>query len=480
MKILIVGSSFSSAVISKELSKLNVKIDIIDVNSFYDENKYLLIKKEKILNLKKNFFQYHGWGGGSNLWHGVITKFDKLEINKYKKIGLNLNFIYKKFQKKALLFLGIKSNFTHKKNLIKNTIIQKCLKSNYLNKKNFLIQKKPFNTIKIFEKLKNKKKINIIENICAVSINHSFSKVNYLNVYDTKLKKKKKLYADIFILSLGAIETPRLLLQSKRNNKNFFNNNLIGIGLNDHYKGTIGKFISKESINFDFKLNNSENFRIGFTPKINKYGNFCIVFRNSYEKNYVKIISVIKKFLKKKNYKKICNLLFNLQSKYLIIFLKSFILKIKPILFVTAELWLETIQSKYNRIKLTNNKDKFGRYVPKIEFTLGNKEKYQINNSQNILKDIFNSGETIFRPVKFSIKNFSSGAHFTNSCRIGKNSINSVVNKNLKVHNFKNLYICDNSILNYTGNSNPTFTLIIYAFRLSDFIKKLLSKKNLY
>jgi hypothetical protein len=73
-------------------------------------------------------------------------------------------------------------------------------------------------------------------------------------------------------------------------------------------------------------------------------------------------------------------------------------------------------------------------------FVIGNKEKYQINNSQNILKDIFNSVETIFRPVKFFNKKFFVRAHFTNLCRIGKNLINLVVNKNLKVHNFK-IYI---------------------------------------
>jgi choline dehydrogenase-like flavoprotein len=61
---------------------------------------------------------------------------------------------------------------------------------------------------------------------------------------------------------------------------------------------------------------------------------------------------------------------------------------------------------------------------------------------------------------------------------MGKKKEGYVVDNNLKVHGIKNLFICDNSIQKYTGNSNPTFTLVIFALRLSNFLKKLLSDKK--
>ena len=160
MKVCIIGSSFASAVISEKLSKLNIKIDIVDIDEINDQyqKKYLEIIKPNILNVKKKEYQYHGWGGGSNVWHGVITKFDKSEISNYRKLGVNFNKIYKKFSNSSLSFIGIKSNFFQKNTINKSKISLKCSKSNLFENKYFLVQKKPFSTKNFFKKISEKKK----------------------------------------------------------------------------------------------------------------------------------------------------------------------------------------------------------------------------------------------------------------------------------------------------------------------------------
>lgn len=474
MKVCIIGSSFASAVISEKLSKLNINIDIVDIDKINEQyqKKYLEIFKPKILNVKKKEYQYHGWGGGSNVWHGVITKFDKPELNKYKKLGINFNKIYKKFSKSSLSFIGVKSNFLQKNTINKSKISLKCSESDFFEDKFFLVQKKPFSTKNFFKKISKKRNVNLIENSCAVSFNFGNLKINYLNIIDLKTKKVKKLYADIYILCCGAIESPRVLLQSIVGNKYQYKNKYIGKGINDHYKGIIGKFnLNDEENIFDIKLNDSEFSRVGFVPQDKVFGNYCIIFRQAFNNSYIKLTNNIKKYLKEIKFLNLALMLKNLKFKNLIFLLKKFFLNKRPLIGINAEIWIETETKNTNLIKLTKKKDKYGRYIPKIKFSLGKKEKSQILHAQKNLDRIFSLNNKKYFKSKHNLNNFSSGSHFSNTCRIGKDISNSVVDKNLKVHNLNNLYICDNSILNFTGNSNPTFSLISLSFRLADYLK---------
>ena len=49
---------------------------------------------------------------------------------------------------------------------------------------------------------------------------------------------------------------------------------------------------------------------------------------------------------------------------------------------------------------------------------------------------------------------------------MGNNSKNSVVDKNLKVHDVKNLYIAGSSNFVSGGYANPTYTIIQLSLRL--------------
>ena len=64
-----------------------------------------------------------------------------------------------------------------------------------------------------------------------------------------------------------------------------------------------------------------------------------------------------------------------------------------------------------------------------------------------------------------------SGFHHLGGTRMGQDEKNSVVDKNLKVHNSKNLFICGSSVFPSGGHANPTLTIIQLSLRLSDFLK---------
>ena len=56
--------------------------------------------------------------------------------------------------------------------------------------------------------------------------------------------------------------------------------------------------------------------------------------------------------------------------------------------------------------------------------------------------------------------------------RVGINSYDSVVDKNLKVHGVDNLFLAGSSVFASAGYSNPTFTIVQLSLRLGMHLKE--------
>lgn len=74
---------------------------------------------------------------------------------------------------------------------------------------------------------------------------------------------------------------------------------------------------------------------------------------------------------------------------------------------------------------------------------------------------------------EFSTYDYFSATHVFGSCRMGDNSQDSVVNSFGRVHECENLYIADASIFPSTGGGeSPSLTIFALALRMSDHIAK--------
>ena len=62
--------------------------------------------------------------------------------------------------------------------------------------------------------------------------------------------------------------------------------------------------------------------------------------------------------------------------------------------------------------------------------------------------------------------------HHLGGTRIGDNPNTSVVDKNLKVHFIKNLFVSGSSTFFTGGYTNPTFTIVQLSLRLSEHVEK--------
>jgi len=120
-----------------------------------------------------------------------------------------------------------------------------------------------------------------------------------------------------------------------------------------------------------------------------------------------------------------------------------------------------------NRIYLTNNLDKFGLKKIDIEWDLQNEDlknyidlikKSSKNKKILINKDVF---------LKKFYKNGLAGQHPSCTTKIGKSHKDGVVNKDLKLFGYNNMYVVGSSVFPYNGYTNPTWTIMTLALRLA-------------
>jgi choline dehydrogenase-like flavoprotein len=67
-------------------------------------------------------------------------------------------------------------------------------------------------------------------------------------------------------------------------------------------------------------------------------------------------------------------------------------------------------------------------------------------------------------------------SHFLGGTRSGVSSKNSVVDRNLKVHGFTNLFISGPSVFPSFGYANPFFSIAALSIRLADHLNAKLKK----
>ena len=90
---------------------------------------------------------------------------------------------------------------------------------------------------------------------------------------------------------------------------------------------------------------------------------------------------------------------------------------------------------------------------------------------QNLGLDVgdFSNGQ-IVDPTHFK-GTVSSAAHHLGTARMAKTEEKGVVNSDLKVFGYDNLYICDASVFPSGGNANPSLTISALAFHAMDKIE---------
>lgn len=120
----------------------------------------------------------------------------------------------------------------------------------------------------------------------------------------------------------------------------------------------------------------------------------------------------------------------------------------------------------------TNTKDKFGIPVLKFSWSWSDHEMKQVKHFQNAMKELVDKlGGTLTAEPEAPEKAISKGGeiiHEVGTCRMGKDSKDSVVNQFGKTWDVDNLYLTDGSVFVSKAHKNPTITIMALAMRSAD------------
>jgi choline dehydrogenase-like flavoprotein len=293
--------------------------------------------------------------------------------------------------------------------------------------------------------------------------------------YFDKHGNRHKIEAKIFVLAAQAIESSRLLLNSK--SKYFPNglaNNSGNVGKNLIFSaGGVGqgrlelKNLSKEQQSKLFTrgafVNRSLQQWYEYVDKGFRYKGGTIDFLYQHANPIARAMGEL--------YDENGNLSWakSLEKRLQYAFKESRIIK-----FEVFNDWLPTDK---NYVSIDENvKDKWGIAVGKLRL-FGHKHdlkvgRYLAKKAENVLKEMG------CLHVSSDISNAPPPNLVAGGCRFGNNPKTSVLDKNCKAHELDNLYVTDGSFMPTGGSVPYTWTIYANSFRVADEILKLLHVKS--
>jgi choline dehydrogenase-like flavoprotein len=139
----------------------------------------------------------------------------------------------------------------------------------------------------------------------------------------------------------------------------------------------------------------------------------------------------------------------------------------------------EQLPDERNYIELDpTEKDNYGMPVPRINIEWRDNEKEMFPYMEALIKDIYDAAGAI-KTVDWRRDQPGGSAHNAGSCRMGNNSKKSVLNSYCQSHDIANLFVIDGSCFVSIGIANPTLTIQAIAVRASEYILEQARKGNL-
>jgi hypothetical protein len=133
------------------------------------------------------------------------------------------------------------------------------------------------------------------------------------------------------------------------------------------------------------------------------------------------------------------------------------------------DLRAEMRPSAHNRVVLGAERDRTGLHRPLVHCVLAADD---FRNAEFTLREF---GRTLIRENRGRVRidndliygRVLGGGHTMGTTRMGTDRFNSVVDRNCRVHGYRNFFIAGSSVFATGGYANPTFTIVALASRLA-------------
>jgi len=442
-------------------------------------------------------------GGTSNLWGGICSPLDRIDFEKrdwiphsgwplgyddikphYKKVAHYFNiFDFDLYDKIRNDHYGCYADDIKKMPINKDLIAFKMFQQ-YDPPTRFLT--------KIKDAMQQNEHQSLLYNATALEL-HSTTKnkkTDYL-ICHTPSGKKIRVYADIFIIAAGALETPRLLL-----NSNSLDNsaNMIGKNLLDHPMANFIQVVLKNPVEAHvfnrIRYKSKHGVKLGVRPSRQiqtekKLPNHNFYLIPSFKKGIADESEKVKRSLidiKNKAFtaKDIMRAVSHPNITYQAL---SYQLGLNPtyrmidLLFIT-----EQVPNFNSKVSLSQKKDSFGYPKAEVSWQLSTYDYESMDQYFTLLKEIFPRDSFDFTHNKEDLnwkEQFASASHHLGTARMSATARDGVVDINQKVYGSENIYICDSSIFPTAGNANCSLSIAAFSHRLTEHIKAKLNVPEL-
>jgi hypothetical protein len=146
----------------------------------------------------------------------------------------------------------------------------------------------------------------------------------------------------------------------------------------------------------------------------------------------------------------------------------------KPFYHYNCTVRTEMLPSESNRVYLTGERDRAGFYTPAVRLVI---DAGDFLNGETTLRIL---GQSLIEQRRGRVRIFNSriyhdvtgGGHLMGTTRMGTSPFTSVVDRDCRVHGYRNLFVAGSSVFPTSGYAHPTMTIVALALRLADTLKK--------
>lgn len=434
-------------------------------------------------------------GGTSNAWHGNSNPLDEQDFEPRPWVNSegwpirrrDLNPYYEK----AALMLGNESCSGLRPDLVPPAVHRSLEKiefnSSILSTKFLEYRKPPHRWKNTLIQLASNGRLRCLLETCALELvpDEHGSRILYLKAGAPG--RTFRIEAETYIISAGALETPRLLLNSRSRSQRGIGNmhDQVGRCLMDHPTGPLSMVRFQMPLRAlaysDHPLPGGERYlRAAFTlrPELQRSlstANHYVMIRPCIASGHVRS-DLRLSFLAARSFRdltarQIGGILSSPNLLYRILIARCGM----PAIYRYGELFFMTEQLPNSESRVTlsaKSKDAFGYPTASIHWE---PTFADFNNLEAFAAAAFRKGLSSDKykmvhegTMEEWIENFTSAAHHLGTARMAATAERGVVNPNLQVFGVENLYLCDGSVFPFSGSANPSLTITALGIRLAE------------
>jgi len=476
----IIGSGIAGSTLAYKFSKLGIPFTLLESGSF-KKFKYSKRFNQVGQDFGLRTTTHFGVGGTSNLWHGLMAPLDEQDFTNRIINGEDFSWpisrsVLVEFYEEACKFLsddkyslGNNDFLITKKSKIGIDQLDSICKT-----KQYFQPRPAINLHKLLFKItNNSNEYHLITDSVALCINRLGKEKFEIEIGNNK--KKYSMNCKKVIICSGAIGSPHLLLNSK------IGLPAIGKYLTDHPTGpliTLKLRKPEYKLKYTGQLNKNIFSFLGLKPRLNNSKlNMNLLVRPAFNWDDSFATERLKNSLLcirdgRWTFKDLWQVISNLSVIRQILNYKIFF-RTKLSMFDLL-LVCEQTPNPNSCITLSKDKDEWGFNKIDVNWQVDKTDIYEVKQLYDYLNGLqlgYDYSPQLNKSFDWDTR-FTSAAHHSGSCRMGKSTKTSVVDSNCQVHDQPNLYVCDASIIPINGCANLGLTISALAFRLADYLYK--------